>query len=680
MIHSVFTTYMTPSDLLFAAGNVAANYGSELTRSILFGVPKALIFAAPIALYWRYGPTWRASRKASVKSSAAFAALALIFIGAVSLFASHGRTAAVYGASYSYDRATESLGLLTSTRLSAKYRLFGNPHVEFAEASPAEDTPEPTPSPEAAAEPTAEPEPAFVPEPQVLPVDFGAVTDTGNQTLDNLTAFVTSQTPSMTNAYTGLFKGKNLILICAESYCSAFISPELTPTLWRLTHDGIYCPGYYQPEWGGSTTTGEASFLLGLAPKGGDQTMMELKDNNNYFTLGNQLQRLGYSSCAFHSGSYTYYHRDETHENLGYNQFIANENGLTALCGIDYAHDFTVFDKTMDLYLDKQPFSIYYMTISGHAPYIKNSPYVELYYDQVDQCVGDSYQEKTKYYICYQMELEYALAEMVRRLEERGIADDTVIALVGDHYPYGLGRGEAWKNGENYINDLIKGDSRVSFLEDKNDLILWSGCLETEKKEMACTIDTPVSSLDIVPTLSNLFGLPYDSRLLPGRDIFSEAEPLVFWNDLSWVTAEGRYDAKHGKYYPNDLNPPPADEPAAGENAAQTSGAAGEDAATGGTSAASEQPAEGPAGSETSGTAADDAMGPALGEPSGTDDVGVFSDDPAYAEYRVRIDALVQNKLLMSRAIADTDYYGLLFGPDDVTEAGETIFVLPDRG
>jgi len=112
---------------------------------------------------------------------------------------------------------------------------------------------------------------------------------------------------------------------------------------------------------------------------------------------------------------------------------------------------------------------------------------------------------------------------------------------------------------------------------------------------------TPVFSLDIVPTLSNLFGLPYDSRLLPGRDIFSDAEPLVFWHEYSWVTERGKYDARHGVYYPREG----------------------------------------------------------------------YDDDP---EYRARIDALVQDKILMSRAIIDTDYYGILFGYDDLTFAGETIF------
>ena len=640
VIHSVFTTYISPVDIFSTAGNVARNYTGELTRSILLGIPKFLVFIAPVVLTWKLRAHWQTLCRLSLESAAALAAVGLILIGAISLIAGHTSSAAVYGAQFDYDRATDRFGLLTSTRLSFQYSLFGNrnigfsetanssengtgtsageylsgtaPEAEAADAAPTTDAvsaADAAATADTAAGAASETGPAGTaePVPHVMSVDFGPVSNTSNETLDNLTAYITAQTPAMTNAYTGLFKGKNLILICAESYCSDFISENLTPTLWRLTHNGFYCTEYYQPEWGGSTTTGEASFLLGLAPKGGDQTMLEARDNNNYFTLGNQLQRLGYSSCAFHSGAITYYHRNETHENLGYNQFIANENGLTELCGAAYAKDTTVFDRTVGLYIDKQPFSIYYMTISGHAPYTKDSYYVETYYDRVNEAVGSAYKEKTKYYICYQMELENALTHLVARLEEAGIADDTVIALVGDHYPYGLGSGEAWRNDQDYIDDLIRGDSKVSFLQDRSNVIIWSGCLENEYKDMAVTYDEPVTSLDIVPTLSNLFGLEYDSRLLPGRDIFAGTEPLVYWNDLSWVTTEGSYDGKKELFYPAELN----------------------------------------------------------GEPS---------DDPKYADYRARIDTLIRDKILMSREIVETDYYGLLFGPDEVTQAGEILF------
>ena len=48
-------------------------------------------------------------------------------------------------------------------------------------------------------------------------------------------------------------------------------------------------------------------------------------------------------------------------------------------------------------------------------------------------------------------------------------------------------------------------------------------------------------SLDILPTVSNLFGVEWDSRLLVGRDVFSDAEPLVLWPDYNWVTEKGTY-------------------------------------------------------------------------------------------------------------------------------------------
>lgn len=54
-----------------------------------------------------------------------------------------------------------------------------------------------------------------------------------------------------------LLKDYNLITICAESFSPWFISQELTPTLYKLTHEGFVFTNYYQPGWGQSTTRGE---------------------------------------------------------------------------------------------------------------------------------------------------------------------------------------------------------------------------------------------------------------------------------------------------------------------------------------------------------------------------------------------------------------------------------------
>lgn len=595
IIKSVFVTYMAPTNLTAGAGNVGTKYGGEMARSIIFGIPRIVLFFIPYILFLIFGERYVPMKKRPWKKALRNLVFSLIFFVPGVLWASNGRDAAIYGSHFVFNRATETFGLVTSTRLSLRYSIFGSAGGSFH----AENTG--TEAAESAG--TASGDAALTPAvygKNEMDLDFASLDGT-NETVTNLDHYFESLTPTDKNAYTGLFAGKNLILICAESYCGDFISEELTPALWRLTHNGFYFSDYYQPEWGGSTTTGELSYLVGLAPNDGDESMVNIANNNNYFTMGNQLQRLGYSSAAFHNGSYDYYSRNLTHENLGYNQFIANETGLGALCGGEWMTDTSMLTHTFDLYKDAQPFSIYYMTISGHAPYDADSELVTQYYDRVNAVVGDTYAEKTKYYICYQMEMENMLETLVSDLENAGIADDTVIALVGDHYPYGLGSGEAWGNDRDYIDDLIKGDDSIPWERDRNTLIIWSGCLENENKDMACEISTPVYSLDILPTLSNLFGVTYDSRLLPGRDVFSNAEPLVLWYDLSWVTTRGKYNASTEEFTPNDG----------------------------------------------------------------------YAYDQAYVD---SVSQIVENKLLMSRAIMDNDYYGLLFGPDDVTFAGKMLY------
>ena len=154
--------------------------------------------------------------------------------------------------------------------------------------------------------------------------------------------------------------------------------------------------------------------------------------------------------------------------------------------------------------------------------------------------------ETVKCYLAAQLELEKAMESLIRQLEEAGIADNTVIVISPDHYPYGLERSATWKNTENYLNELYGVTEVDRFTRDSNALIIWSGCLEDKNLK----VETPVYSLDILPTLSNLFGLNYDSRLLVGRDVFSDTEPLVLWPEYSWKTDKGTYDSGSRTFTP----------------------------------------------------------------------------------------------------------------------------------
>ena len=205
-----------------------------------------------------------------------------------------------------------------------------------------------------------------------------------------------------------------------------------------------------------------------------------------------------------------------------------------------------MFDHTVPLYIDQQPFSVYYMTVSGHSAYSPTNAMTQKNYHMVEDL---PISETMKCYISCSLDLELAMQSLIRQLEEAGIADETVVVITTDHYPYGLAKSDTWGGQGNYLAELYGTDQINDHVRDSNSLIIWSGCLE----DMDIVVDDPVSVLDILPTLSNLFGVDFDSRLMVGRDVFSDTDPLVFWPlTYSWKTDKGSYDGKTGIFTPSE--------------------------------------------------------------------------------------------------------------------------------
>lgn len=534
LVQRSFQFYMPFGSIRTGAGGVTGNYFLQLLSAIIHGIPAIILFLSPSFLYFfiiykRIPP--RRQRPQRVARIFLYGLLIFAFTMGISNI---GHSRAAYKTQYKFDTATKYFGLITSLRLNSQYDTVGNSADVFVETDGSLET--------------QVTETSTVNKMNLHLDEISA--ETTNSTILSLNNYVSSLAPESKNDYTGIFKGKNLILICAEAFSNVVIDKDLTPTLYRLSHNGFYFPEYYQPNWGGSTTTGEYSFLTGLVPLDDAETIQRAKDKNLYFTMGNQLQRLGYTSFAYHNGDYDYYNRQLTHENFGYDKYLGLGNGLEEITDW-WPTDEVMFDKTMDTYIDKQPFSIYYMTISGHCIYTADNELTKKNLAHVRSVVGDKYKDTTTYYLCYQLELEHALTRMIEKLDEAGITDNTVICLTSDHYPYGLENTATFNNTEDYVADLYGADPKYNWERDHNSLIIWSGCLENEQKDLACTINEPTYSLDILPTLSNLFGVEYDSRLLVGRDVFSKTEALALWNDYSWATDKGKYDSGSQTFFPN---------------------------------------------------------------------------------------------------------------------------------
>lgn len=549
LIHRSMEFYMPLDAVGSIADDVAGGYMEQVTQTVLYSVPVVAVFLLPAILYWRWGKPVISMEKLERKPLMYLMTAVVCVTGIACLTAATGDMKEKYTSKYDFDMATKTFGLTASMQLDAYYAVFGNEAAEtFVLVN--ETTAEEVSETAAGAAEVTEEAVEYGKNEMELPLEELSEKNQ-REGIQALNAYVESQTASNQNAYTGLFEGKNLILICAEAFSHGAIDKNLTPTLYRLTHNGFYFSDFYQPYWGGSTSTGEYSMLMGLAPLRDTRTMPETEDHNLYFTMGNQLQRLGYTGNAYHNGSHTYYSRHLTHKNLGYDDYLAYGSGLGEISG-RWTGDKKMMAATLPTYIENQPFSVYYMTVSGHFPYEASDVKVKEHLEYVKSKVGDRYKDKTLYYLCYQMELEYALREVVRQLEAADLADDTVICITSDHYPYGLKKSSTYGNNQDYLGDLYGEYPENNWERDKNAWILWSGCLENEHKDMVCEIKEPTYSLDILPTLSNLFGLEYDSRLLVGRDVFSDTEPIVLWTDYSWVTVEGKYDGDTEKFYPNE--------------------------------------------------------------------------------------------------------------------------------
>lgn len=549
------------------AGEVTGEFGSTVWSAIVSIIPFILLSLVPVVVYVVFRQDLIARRGQENLVRLVLAGVMVVCQLIAFLLSAFGGAKSDYTYDFTANTAIPQFGLITSVRVELEYAVFGTPEVPLEVFVPEETQPgtpsaDPNPSADPSDEPSATP---VVYGYNTMDIDFEALAESaGSDTIKTMCQYFGSLTPSQQNEYTGMFEGKNLILITAEAFSTAAIDKELTPTLYKLANSGFVFNNFYQPDWTQSTVGGEFAVTTGIIPNwiNGGWAAGASIDNDMPLTLAHQFAALGYSVPAWHNHTYTYYKRDQYLTNFGYD-YKGVGNGLELPSNLWPNSDLEMMEATVDSYIDGYVnngtnFHAYYMTVSGHGYYSwagnamsrKHRAEVEAKYPNLS--------EPSQAYLACNMELDLALEYLIDKLEAAGIADDTLIVMAGDHYPYLLTQDQS----EDYYNEL-RGvtDSELVTSRYHSTLIMWSGCIEEP-----IVVDTPCSSIDIVPTISNLFGLEYDSRLYSGRDIFatnyevdkaSTCMPLVvFANNKgqgnSWITAAGTYEASTGVFTPNE--------------------------------------------------------------------------------------------------------------------------------
>ena len=319
-----------------------------------------------------------------------------------------------------------------------------------------------------------------------------------------------------------------------------------------------------------STAGGEFANMTGVIPNwvGGKMTIYAVLGNSMPMAMGSMFTKAGYNVNAYHDHHYTFYKRDQLFPELGYAHFNGAVEGTDGGMGWPEAErddwpksDLTMMELTADSYINEYletgvPFHTYYMTVSAHSNWNWSNDMARKNRDAAQAALPDASPTVQAYVAC-NLELEAAMKYLVERLEAAGIADDTLIVLCTDHYPYRMLTEDA-----DFYNEL-RGveDTELDTSRFRTTLIMWSAAIEEP-----VTVDTPCYSCDILPTLLNLYGIEYDSRLYSGRDVFAQNfEPdeysscmplVVFANNKgqgnSWITAAGTYEAGTGTFTPRE--------------------------------------------------------------------------------------------------------------------------------
>ncbi|HZJ90090.1 MAG TPA: sulfatase-like hydrolase/transferase [Oscillospiraceae bacterium] len=365
--------------------------------------------------------------------------------------------------------------------------------------------------------------------PNVLNIDFEALAaGRDSQILAQMDQYFASVEATEKNEYTGMFEGYNLIVITAESFSRFVPDPELTPTLYKMMTEGFYLKNFYNPIWSVSTFDGEYVVLTSLYPKDGVWSLYHMASREQAFSYPTRLP--DYASYAFHNHTFDYYSRDVSHPAMGYD-YYALGRGLDVTPSWPES-DLEMMELSVDKWIDQEPFNVYYLTVSGHAAYtrIGNAMVTKNWHRVEDLPMS----EEAKGYIACNLELEDAMTYLLERLRDAGIADRTLIVLSADHYPYGL-------------SDASLNEFAGEILDHQFELYRSTGIIYADGMEPV-EVNKYVANIDLMPTIYNLMGVPYDSRLLMGRDMLSDSPGLVLFNDLSWISEYGRYTSSTGTF------------------------------------------------------------------------------------------------------------------------------------
>lgn len=330
--------------------------------------------------------------------------------------------------------------------------------------------------------------------------------------------FFAAKGPMKENTYTGLFEGKNVILVMMESMDTWMINKKDTPTIHMMMQKGINLTNYNAPFFGAGFTFGsEFAFNTGFFTPSSAISASNFSTNTFPYSLARLFKEAGYTTNSFHFNNPEFYNRGIMHKSFGYEKYHSlDEYGIT---GVEAELDSNMI-KCDGVYEDmtkSTPFMDFVVTYSAHLPYTGDSPKLELAKTYYPRLINKSENEKRNNIRVLAKDTDEFFRILLERLKADGLLDDTVIVAYTDHFAYGV--------YDDALLDEWKGD-KLSYTIPA--FIYANGIKHKE-------ISKPMMTIDWAPTIVNLFGLNPDATYI-GNDILDpENKGFALFETWAWM-------------------------------------------------------------------------------------------------------------------------------------------------
>lgn len=336
------------------------------------------------------------------------------------------------------------------------------------------------------------------------------------------------------NAMTGAFADKNLMLVLLESIDTWLLTEDYMPNLYRLQQESINFENHYAPMLISAGTFGsEFTVNTGLLPPTNGVSSKAYSTYAFPYSLAHLFEEKGYTANSFHSSNPSIYSRGVIHQNWGYEKYHNYEDMGMA----DYQRDSEMINAYETMVAPERYFD-FIITYSGHGPYTEELDNIsEGHWDQVNATVDSanipatgSDLEEYKRAVAHAMETDAFIGELIDRMEADGQLDNTVLIFFTDHYcKYMTNR------------DLVMQLKGVT----DTDLLNQTPFFIYSKDTPAQTVSKLTSTMDIAPTIANLFDLDVDYAYYTGDDAFGDGGGYVIFRGMSWYDGEIHYTADY---------------------------------------------------------------------------------------------------------------------------------------